>query len=585
MKTRYLALLLVALMLVGLFAGCAKAPAETPVDTPAATTPTDKPTDTPADAPADEPADVPADEPADAPADEPTDEPVAETPYLPLVSEPATLTIWGSSDGFVDIADDATLNNSPYWTLVAEQTGVTAEFATVSSAAASEQFSLMLVSGDYEDIINYQARYFPNGMANAIDEEIVVDVAPYIEAGLAPHYQAIRESDERVRMDTQLDDGRISGFYRILDTYQDSWMGPIIAQELAAQAGVSDVNSLVSLTDWHDMLLTMSQQDNVEIAIELSVDGFDPVFLSCFDIPRGYSYDNNFRHVGDTVEYSFITQDFYNYLTTLKQWYEEGIFDSEFYGFTGFLLSFGGQDIVARGGVGVMRSIGSMIPLMNTLSGLSYVGIPGPLQDGATKRNVAMTDASFSRVEQNHWAITPSCEDIELAVRFADYFYSDEAFMPLNYGMEGECYTINEEGEPVFTDMMAANPDNIGYMTLIAYYGGFGSAVGRYTWTAQFNNMDPIAVDCYAAWDRTWDRSTDLYTLPLLSLTQEESETYSNTFSDIQTYVNEMTIKFIIGQEELSEASYAAYVDNIKSMRIDECTEILQAAYDRYLQR
>ena len=46
-----------------------------------------------------------------------------------------------------------------------------------------------------------------------------------------------------------------------------------------------------------------------------------------------------------------------------------------------------------------------------------------------------------------------------------------------------------------------------------------------------------------------------------------------------------MTIKFIIGQEELSEASYAAYVDNIKSMRIDECTEILQAAYDRYLQR
>ena len=75
------------------------------------------------------------------------------------------------------------------------------------------------------------------------------------------------------------------------------------------------------------------------------------------------------------------------------------------------------------------------------------------------------------------------------------------------------------------------------------------------------------------------------YTLPLLSLTQDESETYSSTFSDIETYVSEMTVKFIIGQEELSEESYAAYCRNIEAMRIDECTEILQAAYERYLAR
>ncbi len=572
MKTRYLSLFLAAILLLGLLAGCARTPANEPAEDP-------DPAPAPVETPAEEPDDVPADEPADTP-DEPAD-----TAYLPLVDVPATLTAWGSSDGFPDIDPDRTLSTSPYWELVAEQTGVTLEWATVSSASASEQFSLMLVSGDYEDIINYQARFYPNGMANAIDEEIVVDISSYLEAGLAPHYQALRESDEKIRMDTQLDDGRISGFYRILDSYQDSWMGPILAKELAAQAGVGNVEDLVSLSDWHDMLLTMSQLDNVEIAMELAVDGFDPVFLSAFDIPRGYSYDNNFRHVGDTVEYSYTTQDFYNYLSTLKQWYDEGIFDKDFYGFTGFLLAFGGQDIIARGGVGCMRSIGSMVPMLNNLSGLTYTGVAAPLQDGRTSRNVAMTDASFSRVEQNHWAITTACEDVELAVRYADYFYSDEAFMPLNFGMEGECYTFNEEGEPVFTDMMANNPDGISYMKLIGYYGGFGSAVGRYTWTAQFNNMAAEAVDCYDAWDRYWDRSADLYTLPLLSLTQEESETYSSTYSDIQTYVAEMTIKFIIGQEELSEAGFAEYCANIEAMRIDECTEILQAAYDRYLQR
>ena len=232
-----------------------------------------------------------------------------------------------------------------------------------------------------------------------------------------------------------------------------------------------------------------------------------------------------------------------------------------------------------------MRAIGSMIPLMSNLAGLTYVGVPAPLQDGRTNRNVAMTDASFSRVEQNHWAITSACKDVELTVRYIDYFYTDEAFLPLNFGADDACYTMNEQGEPVFTDLMANNPDGIGYMTLIGYYGGFGSAVGRYSWTAQFNNMPPAAVECYEAWDRYWDRSSDLYTLPLLSLTQEESEKYSTTFSDIQTYVSEMTVKFIIGQEELSESSYAAYCDNIKRMGIDECTEILQAAYNRYLER
>ena len=381
-----------------------------------------------------------------------------------------------------------------------------------------------------------------------------------------------------------LDDGRIGGFYRILDSYQSSWAGPIIAEEWVETAGYS-IDSLVNLSDWHDMMLTLSQTEGVEIAMELSADGFDATFLSCFDIPRGYSYDNNFRHIGDTVEYNFTSEDFYNYLVTLKTWYDEGIFDSEFYGFTGGTLSFGGQDIVSRGGVVCMRSLGSMIPLMDTLSGLSYRGIAAPLQDGRTTRNVAMTDASFSRVEQNHWAITTACEDVELAVRFADYFYSEEAFMELNYGMEGECYTLNENGEPVFTDMMASNPDGINYMTLISYYGGFGSAVGRYDWQAQFNNMDPVAVECYDIWDATWNRESDQYTLPLLSLTQDESETYSSTFSDIETYVSEMTVKFIIGQEELSEESYAAYCQNIEAMRIDECTEILQAAYERYLAR
>jgi putative aldouronate transport system substrate-binding protein len=52
---------------------------------------------------------------------------------------------------------------------------------------------------------------------------------------------------------------------------------------------------------------------------------------------------------------------------------------------------------------------------------------------------------------------------------------------------------------------------------------------------------------------------------------------------DIGTYVDEMTVKFIIGQEPL--ANYDAYVQQVKSMNVDRALELQQAAVERYLNR
>ena len=77
-----------------------------------------------------------------------------------------------------------------------------------------------------------------------------------------------------------------------------------------------------------------------------------------------------------------------------------------------------------------------------------------------------------------------------------------------------------------------------------------------------------------------------MYALPLhMSLTQLENEKYTSTFSDIQTYINEMAVKFLTGDVELSDASWADYKANIEQMRIADCESVLQAAYERYQQR
>ena len=50
--------------------------------------------------------------------------------------------------------------------------------------------------------------------------------------------------------------------------------------------------------------------------------------------------------------------------------------------------------------------------------------------------------------------------------------------------------------------------------------------------------------------------------------------------SDINTYVDEMVVKFITGQEPLS--NFGAYQNRLQQMGIERAAEIKQAGLDRY---
>ena len=51
--------------------------------------------------------------------------------------------------------------------------------------------------------------------------------------------------------------------------------------------------------------------------------------------------------------------------------------------------------------------------------------------------------------------------------------------------------------------------------------------------------------------------------------------------TDIDTYVDEMTLKFIIGTESLD--NWDSYVKTVYSMDLQDALDATQAAYDRYM--
>ena len=74
------------------------------------------------------------------------------------------------------------------------------------------------------------------------------------------------------------------------------------------------------------------------------------------------------------------------------------------------------------------------------------------------------------------------------------------------------------------------------------------------------------------------------WTLPTLSLTQDESVDRAAIMGDVETYVQEKTTQMITGVLDI-ETEWDTYISDIESMGIADATAITQAAYDRYLQR
>ena len=64
-----------------------------------------------------------------------------------------------------------------------------------------------------------------------------------------------------------------------------------------------------------------------------------------------------------------------------------------------------------------------------------------------------------------------------------------------------------------------------------------------------------------------------------MSLENDQQEKYNTYAADLDTYAKGMILKFILGDEPMS--NYQAFLDTCVDMGLDEMTAIYQGAYDR----
>ena len=337
----------------------------------------------------------------------------------------------------------------------------------------------------------------------------------------------------------------------------------------------------------HELLMAMKNQYGCTTAIYLdsAAVGNDNFLAAGYGAPcmLATNAKESYWMVQDGTVMDGITNEGYKeYLTMLHQWYEEGLIWNDFVSYTERFNQppDGG---ITSGQFGVWFSSYQNFPVWTASAedpNFHIVAFSDPVQQEGDENHLR---AENFLVTNGGVGISTSCQNVELAAKLIDYWFSDEGRYFLTFGIEGTTYELDENGYPQYTDLILNNPDGLSQAAAKALYlGDFGfHTVDHDDYIYLDTGLTDDQTEAPDIWTATSDNS---YGIPnVVSMTVEESTENASLLSDIGTYVSTWTLQAITGDQKLTEETFAEFRATLENqLHIDQCIANKQAALDRY---
>lgn len=591
MKKRMLALLLCMSLMLVVFAGCGQeAPAsEAPVESAAVSSVADAPEEA-AEETAEAPAEAPAEEASVAEeATEPEmpqgNEPKAQFPNadtaslkfsnayeLPMCEETETLTMMRSALNLIGPLANLGINSFSqveYLNELEAMTNVHIDITELNYFTMQEQFQLQIASGDLTDFLC--GLEYAKGDLSALEEEVILDLTEDL-AEYSPNYHYMINSSEAHKNEF-LQDGLVLNYVSPYEQYIAN-QGLVIRQDWLDEVGLDVPQTYDQL---EEVLKAFKNELNVALPIYMNSQCYVTALSNGYDIAKFEADGGNGTAMpyfvdNGTVKCTLNEENYREYLRMLNSWYNEGYIDKDFVSVTYDPFSSYITDKVSSGELGIWCTSGE---------GVDTYGVDIACMPSLTMEEGGMDhiyDTSLTSDSFNDTYIAASCENVELAMKWMDFWYSADGALFANYGMEEKVYTIGENGQPQFTDAIINNEYGVtvsNVLRLECGYATFSAPQIRYR-TAEFNS--DLVNEAWEVWSGNLDGTM---TMPsYVSLNVEENETEAELSSDILTYALQMIPQFVIGEADL-DADWDAYVESLETMGLGDCIEVWQQAYDR----
>jgi putative aldouronate transport system substrate-binding protein len=465
------------------------------------------------------------------------------------------------------------MGDTPFAKGLVERTGITVDYQHPPAGASREAFNLMVADGNYPDIIEWNfASNYPGGPEKAISDGVIIPLndvidkyAPNLKKLLAEH----PDWDKMIKTD--------SGQYYVFPFFRSAERllfsgGTIVRQDWLKELGLQ---SPTTISEIHDVLVAFKDKKGAK-APYTAEGGSTGQLLMAWGQEAGF-------YIGDDgkVHHGVLEAGYRPYVETMAAWYKEGLLDPDL-----FTQNFETVSAKMTNGTSGM-STGSVNSRMTTWNNaakssnpnFSLIMIAPPTLRKGEIAQYASGDLPFAPACLS--GISTSAKDLELATRLQDYGYSPEGNMYYNFGTEGVSYTMIN-GFPTYTPLILRHPQGWPTSQSLGAYAraGIGGAMVqdvRYIDQYMNNQEGKDTLDIIAA------PQVLKHKLPMLTPTVDESQELARIMNEVNTYVTEMTTKYILGTENFS--SYTTFVSTVRRMGIERAIEIENAAYTRYSKR
>lgn len=459
-------------------------------------------------------------------------------------------------------------------------TNVHVTFSTASNETLADQFGLMVASGDYPDLCSNVPTNYSGGLNKARSDEFIVNLSSEIEAN-APDYLAFVIADNTIYQSVVNDEGQFLAVYQVAsDAIVDQ--GWVIRQDYLDQVGL-------------DMPKTVDQWEQVLTAFRDQLGLSDPMLLRpnlesiasawgvadyMAEASNPMNYATWLYNQEGTVKTVFLEDGYRAFLEKLSHWYDTDLINRDF-------VSRGGERdnaykrVYYSGQAGIFYCNNLSDLALENFEGETVALCPMPypvLEEGEINQFGAKRD----RIRNASISVTTGCEDVALALRWLNFWFTETGVNLANYGREGISWESKDDGTWQFTDLVLNNPDGMSEFEARSFYSLADTIPTKLDPTRETTGYGDWEWSCVDAWAST---STAAYRISsAVALNEEESDTYNTYATDIETYAMENLLKFVTGEQDIS-TQYPEFQRICKELGAEACVAAYQGAVTRFINR
>ncbi len=497
---------------------------------------------------------------------------------LPIVKEGTDITLDVMVVNGPMYANMSSIREVYFTEAYEKKTGVKINWIEVSSDAFDDQLALKLTTGDLPDVI------LKGGISNASQFK-------YGEQGFflnlmegnrlqtfAPNYWALCQKYPEVLSASMMPEGQVYSMGMIHNS-----TGSTIASRLFFnKEWLSAVGKEVPTTadEFYDVLKAFKENDPNgngsadEIGLYVKPDHLQFVTFGMFGIGnRGRN--NGFIDADPETgkaRYFATTDGFRAWVEWTTKLYDEGLINKEYFDFTESNLG----NYVNNNVCGVFAYTNLCMLGEETQQKFTY------LNGALTGANGAKDYYGVNSIgTTGSYVITSACEYPEVALRWADYFFTDEGSLFFYYGDEGVTYDALPDGtykfnDTVLADFHAGTNSYDGCAVYVSLYGyGNTPTMTKVPYNSADDNKgialeaaNALIEDCAIAW-------------PAFTFTKQEQRIIEDNKSDIDKYVASMRDAWIMGTAELNDETWKQFVDTIYNMGVEDVEQVYNDALER----